>query len=94
MFFTVHFVHLEETMSRAPAYTCRIGNIQGTVWDNESQGTTWYNTKIVRCYKVEGNWQDAPDYRSSDLPVVVEVARRCLDWIINAEAGFAHRPPS
>lgn len=70
-----------------PAHVIRIGNISGTIWDNETGGRTWYSTEIVRNYQDKGRWSKASNFRASDLPVVEKVAAACLAWIQRQHDG-------
>lgn len=67
---------------KRPIHEVRIGNISATIWDNESNGQTWYNTVIGRSWKKGDEWQTTPDFRASDLPVVMAVAQAALQWIL------------
>ena len=41
-----------------PAYAKRIGNVRVTVWENQNEGTTFFNTSVVRRYKDGDEWKE------------------------------------
>ncbi len=84
---------MEEKKNR-PRHEERIGNIRGAIWLNESKhGTAWPTVTVERGYKgTDGEWHDVKSYRLQDLPVVVEVLHRTMDWF-RAQAAAAVREP-
>ncbi|MEO8271079.1 MAG: hypothetical protein ABI557_15260 [Aureliella sp.] len=72
-----------EEKKNKPKHEERLGNIRGVVWLNESkQGKAWPTVTVERGYKdSDGEWHDVRSYRLHDLPVVVEVLNRVMNWI-------------
>ena len=74
----------------------QIGSIEGVVWPNESKfGKPWKAFKITRGYKdKDGQWCNAESFRHHDLPCVLEVLLRTMNWFrTQAEADVQDPVP-
>ncbi len=71
-----------EEKKNKPKHEEQLGNIRGAVWMNISKhGKAWPTVTVTRGYKdSDGEWNDVKSYRTHDLPVVVEVLNRLMNW--------------
>lgn len=54
----------------APIDTIRVGRIKATIWENEHDGNTYFNTTITRGFKVGEEWKENNSFPTEDLPLV------------------------
>ncbi|MGJ8641393.1 MAG: hypothetical protein ACSHYA_18535 [Opitutaceae bacterium] len=57
-------------MSDTPIDTIRIGRIKATIWENEHEGKTYYNTTVTRSFKVGEEWRENNNFSTEDLPLL------------------------
>lgn len=83
-----------EKRKNKPIHEERLGCIRGSVWSNESeQGRSWPTVTVSRSYKdSNGEWNDVKSYRSHDLPCVVEVLVRVMNWFRAQAEADVHDP--
>lgn len=48
----------KKTNGNRPAYAKRVGNIRVTVWENQNEGQTFFNTSVVRRYRDGEEWKE------------------------------------
>jgi hypothetical protein len=62
-----------------PRFKYRHGGVELTVWENQTQNGTMYNTTISNSYKDEkGEWKPTSNYSPTDLLVLAEFAREAF----------------
>ena len=69
---------MTDDMNNAPVKKIRIGGVTATIWKNEAEGRSFYNTTIVRSYrdKETEEWKETSSYGHDDLLNVAKVADR------------------
>ena len=65
----------------APIDTIRIGRIKATIWENEHDGKTYYNTTITRSFKVGEDWQENNSFPTEDLPLVRLISDKAFERV-------------
>ena len=72
-----------------PAYAKRIGNVRVTVWENENEGQTYFNSSLVRRYKDGDEWKESSNLNGlSDITAAVfalNCAATCLWALLNPQ---------
>jgi hypothetical protein len=63
-----------------PAAKFKHGGIEVTVWPNQTENGTMYNTTISNSYKDEksGDWKETKSFSPTDLLVVAELSRQAF----------------
>jgi hypothetical protein len=63
-----------------PAAKFRHGGIEVTVWPNQAESGTMYNTTINNSYKDDksGEWKPTSSFSPTDLLVVAELSRQAF----------------
>jgi hypothetical protein len=63
-----------------PAAKFKHGGIEVTVWPNQAENGTMYNTTITNSYKDEkaGEWKPTSSFSPTDLLVVGELSRQAF----------------
>lgn len=63
-----------------PAAKLKHGGIEVTVWPNQTENGTMYNTTISNSYKDEksGEWKPTSSFSPTDLLVVAELSRQAF----------------
>ena len=62
------------------------GNISAAIWANESEKhNLWFNVKVSRSYKQNGQWKDTSSFGCDDLPVVCKAIDMAYGWILRHE---------
>ena len=74
---------MTDDMNNAPVKKIRIGSITATIWKNEAEGRSFYNTTIIRSYKDKetDEWMETSSYSHDDLLNVAKVAERAEAFI-------------
>lgn len=69
-------------MAKKP-HEIRIGRIKATIWENETQNGSRFNTKFSRLYKPdsESEWAESDSFGRDDLLILAKLASRVHDWI-------------
>lgn len=72
--------------NKGPAYQKRIGGVRGSVWLNQNDGRTYFNTTLVRRYKDGEEWKEVSTFNgAADVVAAQEVLRCCLQFIHEQE---------
>ena len=68
-----------------PRFKYRHGGVELTVWENQTQNGTMYNTTISNSYKDEktGEWKAASSYSPTDLLALAAYASKAFLDIAN-----------
>lgn len=79
----------------APVDTIRMGRIKATIWQNDHDNKTYYNTTITRSFKVGDEWKENSSFPTEDLPLVRLVSDKAFERIHelfaeNLEATKSH----
>jgi hypothetical protein len=64
-----------------PVHQVRIGAIKASVWKNQSNGITRFNTTFGRLYKDGTEWKNSDSFGRDDLLVLSKVADHVHSWI-------------
>ena len=73
-------------MANQPIKKIKLGSIQATVWENQSdKGKPWYNVVVTRTYKDVDEFKDSNSFNHSDLPVVSKAMDFAYSWIWNRQ---------
>lgn len=69
-------------MAKKP-HEIRIGRIKATIWENETQNGSRFNTTFSRLYKAdnESEWSESESFGRDDLLILAKLADRVHDWI-------------
>ena len=63
-----------------PADTLRDGNVKATIWRNNGQNGTYYNTKFSRSYQDQnGNYHESDSFGGTDVLKVGRLSERAYD---------------
>ena len=72
--------------SKAPVFQTRIGATRATVWENQSDGRTYFNVNLVRRFKDGDDWRDSSTLNGvGDAVAAMEGIRRCVEFIHERE---------
>ena len=75
-----------ETMTKKkkqPVATVRLGNIKAAVWENESNGSFWYNVSFSVLYKnKDDEWCSSNYFKARDLLRMAKVAELAHDYVL------------
>lgn len=66
-----------------PIHEIRFGVVKAAIWANETDSGTFYNVTITRLYKDGDDWKFSDSFRRDDLPLVVKVADKAFEWILD-----------
>ena len=73
-------------MAKQPIKKIKLGSIQATVWENQSdKGKPWYNVVVTRTYKDGDEFKDSNSFGHNDLPVVSKAMDFAYSWIWNRQ---------
>jgi hypothetical protein len=77
-----------DDMNNGPVKKFRIGGVTATIWKNEAEGRSFYNTTINRSYKDKDTdeWQETSSYSHDDLLNVAKVAERAEAFIAKLQS--------
>lgn len=65
-----------------PAKKIRNGNVQVSIWRNETKNGVMYTVSISRSYRdSEGNWKSTPTISQNDLGNVMMAIIAATTWI-------------
>ena len=75
-------------MQNEPVKKFRIGAVTATIWKNEAEGRSFYNTTILRSYrdKETEEWKETSSYAHDDLLNVAQVAERAEAFIAKLQS--------
>jgi hypothetical protein len=74
------------TEKSKPVYDKRLGNIRLAIWENNTNGKTWFNVAVTRRYREGEEWKDATSFSGlADLAVVQQAVSLAMDWIVVRE---------
>ena len=70
----------ESQSANRPVAKFRHGSVELTVWPNQTESGTMYNTTITNSYKDDksGEWKPTNSFSPTDLLVVGELARQAF----------------
>lgn len=64
-----------------PAQSFRYGNIEASIWANETEKGTMYNVTLTRHFKDAGEWKKTDSFGRDDLPLVAKLTDKAHTWI-------------
>jgi hypothetical protein len=75
-------------MQNEPVKKFRIGAVSATIWKNEAEGRSFYNTTIVRSYRDRDTeeWKESSSFSHDDLLNVAKVADRAEAFIAKLQS--------
>lgn len=59
---------------RKPAKTIRLGGVEASIWENESDGRKTHSVTFKRSYKDGEDWKQSDSYWTKDLPLLAKAA--------------------
>lgn len=64
-----------------------IGNVLGAIWEHyDGMGLVWYNITFYRTDEDdEGQRNRSLSFRKEDIPLLIKVADRCHEWLLNCK---------
>lgn len=72
--------------AKAPVFVKRIGVVRASVWENQSDGRTYFNISLVRRFKDGEEWRDISTLNgNADAVAAIEALRCCVDFIHHRE---------
>ena len=71
----------QQKTGNRPAYSKRIGNVRVTVWENDNEGQTYFNSSLVRRYRDGEDWKE-----TNNLNGLADVTAAL--FALNAAAAF------
>ena len=79
---------MTDDMNNTPVKKFRIGGVTATIWKNEAEGRSFYNTTINRSYrdKETEEWKESSSYGHDDLLNVAQVAERAEAFIAKIQS--------
>lgn len=66
---------------RRPAHTLRMGPLQASIWENQTQQGKMYSVTFDRSYKDGENWKRSASFGRGNLLMVARLAEQAFDWI-------------
>jgi len=73
--------------SNKPVKTFRLRGVSASVFENQSeQNGVFHKVQIVRTYKDGDEFKSTPTFSRDDLPIVLTVAQRAWEFVLDAEA--------
>ena len=76
----------------APAFSKKIGRVEGAVWVNDGQNGPFYKATFKSTYEQDGVWKDSPQFTHADCRKLLLVAAAITAWmdenpLENADSG-------
>lgn len=76
----------QQPKSDPPWAEYRSGKLKATVWENNSDGGTFFSTVLVRIYQDDdGNWHESSSLNRDDLLRAANLLKRAFDAIEEEE---------
>jgi hypothetical protein len=71
-----------------PAHKVRCGSTEATIWQNEGENGPWFNTTVVRFYRVEESeeYEETNSYAETQLLELAAAATLAHSWIVARQA--------
>jgi hypothetical protein len=79
---------MSDDTQNQPVKKFRIGSVTATIWKNEAEGRSFFNTTIARSYrdKETEEWQETNSFSHDDLLNVAQVAERAEAFIAKLQS--------
>lgn len=77
--------------SKKPIKILRIGLIRASIFDRDTQNSTFYATSFSRSYKDGKDWKYTDSFGVEDLPVIEKLAEGGLRWILQKQGEETRR---
>lgn len=79
---------MSDDTQNQPVKKFRIGSVTATIWKNEAEGRSFFNTTIARSYrdKETEEWQETNSFSHDDLLNVAKVADRAEAFIAKLQS--------
>ena len=75
------------TSSNKPVKTFRLRGVSASVFENQSeQNGVFHKVQILRTYRDGDEFKSTPTFSRDDLPIVLTVAQRAWEFVLDAEA--------
>lgn len=72
-----------------PIHEIRLGLVKAAIWQNETDGKSWFSVVITRLYRKDDRWENSTSFGRDDLPMVIKVADLAHTWIYQHGGGSA-----
>ncbi len=73
---------MEGAMAQKPVKKIKLGSIQASIWENQSDnGKPWFNVVVTRTYRDGEELKDTNSFGHNDLPVVSKAMDFAYGWI-------------
>ncbi len=62
--------------TNTPTRELRVGSCKAAVWENESDGRSFYSITFARLYRTDDGWRSTGSFGLNDLPHLAMLADR------------------
>ncbi|MBL9168975.1 MAG: hypothetical protein JNN07_14640 [Verrucomicrobiales bacterium] len=69
-----------------PVHEVRLGGVKATVWKNESERGSHYNTTVSRIYRDGETWKTSESFGRDDLLPLAKAIDQAHSWICEQTA--------
>ena len=69
-------------VGKAPVFSVRVGAIQFSVWENETEKGIMRSVTFNKSYKnAKDEWKTTNSFKPQDLPLIEVGIRKCMDFL-------------
>ena len=72
---------MDQSSNNAPAYSKKIGRVEGAVWINEGKNGPFYKATFNSGYEKDGVWKDSPQFSRADCRKLLLVVAAITTWM-------------
>ena len=65
-----------------PAHEIRLSGVRASIWKNDTEKGTFYNTTFERYFRDAETWKSSDSFGRDDLLTLSFVAQESLRWIV------------
>ncbi len=68
--------------TKRPSWEKRLGQIRVAIWENQHNGSSWFNVSLGRRVKEGEEWKEYSTYNGiADLAIVKQAVEMAISWI-------------
>ncbi len=67
--------------TQKPVHSFRYGNVECSIWANNSNVGVFLNTRLVRVFRDGDQWGQSTSFEDRDLPSLMKAAADAHSWI-------------